>query len=160
MQDDIELHCVVAQKNKTNPALYREEYFKKGRLIKRVVGTEFYERLCKALLQYVFNRSDFQSAENIVVVLGALFTQDKQSFILKTLKQYLKANFNKPFEIYFHQSRADLNCQLADYCGWAVAIKWEREESRSYEIIKDKIKSEFDIFSAGTTVYYDYDIKK
>lgn len=154
LQYDIEVHSVVAQKNKANPSLYREEYYKKGKLIKRVVGADFYQRVCRTLLQYVFHRSDFQDVNKIVVVLGAIFTKEKQSFVLKTLKHYLKKRFEKPFEIYFHQAKADLNCQLADYCGWAIAIKWERGENRSFNLIQDKVKSEYEIFVKGDTEYY------
>ncbi len=60
----------------------------------------------------------------------------------------------KSFEIYFHQAKADINCQLADYCGWAVAIKWERNEMRSFGLIKDKVKSEYEIFKVGDKIYY------
>lgn len=156
LTDDIEVHAIVAQKNKVNPSLYREVYFKKDRRIERVVGADFYQRMSRTLLQYVFHRSDFKKADKIVVVLGAIFTKSKQSYILQTLKKYLKERFAKPFEVYFHQSRSDLNCQLADYFGWAIAIKWERGEQRSYILVADKIKSEFDIFKTGETSYYDY----
>ncbi|MGB2762740.1 MAG: DUF3800 domain-containing protein, partial [Minisyncoccales bacterium] len=154
MQDDIEIHSVIAQKNKANPSLYREEYYKKEKLIKRVVGADFYQRVCRTLLQYVFCRSDFQYVNKIVVVLGALFTKEKQSLVLKTLKHDLKEQFEKPFEIYFHQAKADINCQLADYCGWAIAIKWERDENRLFNLIQDKVKSEYEIFKSGDTEYY------
>lgn len=156
LSDDIEVHSIVAQKNKANPTLYKEEYFKKGRKVERIVGAEFYQRVCRTLLQYVFRRSNFKKANKIVVVLGSLFTRDKQSLILKTLKKYLKENFILPFEIYFHCSQADINCQFADYLGWAIAIKWERDEKRSYGLIKDKVKSEYEIFKKGETVYYPY----
>lgn len=156
LSDDIEVHSVVAEKNKANPTLYKEEYYKKGRKIERVVGAEFYQRVCRTLLQYVFRRSNFKKAAKIVVVLGSLFTRDKQSLILKTLKKYLKENFTLPFEIYFHCSQADINCQFADYLGWAIAIKWERDEKRSYNLIQNKVKSEYEIFKRGETIYYSY----
>ncbi|OGM01795.1 hypothetical protein A2115_03600 [Candidatus Woesebacteria bacterium GWA1_41_8] len=156
LSDDIEIHSVVAQKNKANPSLYKEEYFKKGKRIERIVGAEFYQRVCQTLLQYVFRRSNFQKATRIVVVLGSIFTRDRQSLILKTLKKYLKENFAMPFEIYFHSSQADLNCQYADYFGWAIAIRWERSELRSYILIKSKVKSEYEIFKRGETLYYQY----
>ena len=159
LKDDIEVHSVVAQKNKANPVLYKEEYLKKGRKIERVVGAEFYQRVCRTLLQYVFHRSNFKETDKIVAVLGAIFTKDKQSLILKTLKKYLKENFSMPFEIYFHSSEADLNCQIADYFGWAIAIKWERDEERPYKLIKNKVKSTFEIFKRGPTIYYNI-IKK
>lgn len=156
LKDDIEIHSVIAQKNKANPSLYIEEKVKKEGIARRVVGTEFYQRVCRCLLKYVFERTDMAKANKIVVVLGAIFTRDKQSFILKTLKKYLKEHSSATFEIFFHRSEADINCQIADYCGWAIAIKWERNEERSYMPIKDKLRSEFDIFRRGRAIYYDY----
>ena len=44
--------------------------------------------------------------------------------------------------------------QVADYCSWAIQRKWEREDLRSYDLIKDKIQSEYDLFSGGITFYY------
>lgn len=151
---DIEVHSVIARKNKANPVLYKEEYLKKGKRIKRVVGSEFYQRICRTLLQYVFRRSNFKGADKIIVVIGSIFTKDKQSLILRTLKKYLKENFSMPFEIYFHRSEADLNCQIVDYCGWAIYVKQERDEKRPYNLIKSKIKSEFEIFKRGKEIYY------
>jgi len=156
LKDDIEVHTVIAQKNKTNPVLYKEEYEKKGKKIVRIVGADFYHQVCKTLLQYVFRRSNFKGTDKIVVVLGSIFTRDKQSYILKALKKYLKENFAMPFEIYFHRSQADLNCQLADYFGWAIYVRQERSEKRPYNLIQSKIKSSFAIFSRGLTTYYDY----
>ena len=82
LKDEFEIHSVIAHKNKANPALYREEYQKRGKKIQRIVGAEFYQRNCRTLLQYVFNRPKFQQTEKIVVVLGSIFTREKQSLIL------------------------------------------------------------------------------
>ncbi|MBU2036642.1 DUF3800 domain-containing protein [Patescibacteria group bacterium] len=156
LKDDFEIHSVVAQKNKANSTLYIEEYKKRGKAIRRIVGAEFYQRACRTLLQYIFNRPNFQHADRIIVVLGAIFTKEKQSLICRTLKKYLKEKCLKSFEIYFHQAKADINCQIADYCGWAIAIKWERKEDRSFILINDKVKSEFEMFKSGNIEYYSY----
>jgi len=74
----------------------------------------------------------------------------------KSLKQYLKAKFAKPFHIYFHDTRSDINCQIADYCGWAIYVRAERAEPRPRKEIEDQIKSCFDVFSGGTNLYYAY----
>ncbi len=155
-KDDFEIHSVIAQKNKANPALYKEEYLKKGKTIRRIIGAEFYQRVCRTLLQYVFNRSKFKDVERIIVVLGSIFTRDKQELILKTLKKDLKERCLKSFETYFHQAKSDINCQLVDYCGWAIAIKWERGENRSFDLMQNKIKSEYEIFKVGDRTYYLY----
>ena len=44
--------------------------------------------------------------------------------------------------------------QVADYCSWAIFRKWERADTRAYEIISDKIGLENDLFSSGNTFYY------
>lgn len=154
--DDFEVDAIIAQKNKANPSLYTQL---DTRSDIRIVRSEerFYDKISQLLLQYIFRRhEDKDSIDRIVVVLGSLFTKKKRGYILKSLKQYLKTNFKKPFYIYFHSTAADINCQIADYCGWAVYVIAERNEKRPWAEIKDKIKSHFDVFARGTTVYYEY----
>jgi len=158
--DDFTIDCVLAQKNKTNPSLYIEHdarQKKDGGIEFKTVHLEekFYHRMSQTLLQYIFNRyQNFNAIDKIVVILGSLFTNKKRGYILKSLKQYLKLKFKKPFYIYFHKSCADINCQIADYCGWAVFVKTERDECRPSKTINKKIKSCFDIFERGDTEYY------
>lgn len=160
--DDFEIDCVVAQKNKTNPSFYIEyDAFQKedGSIASKTKHLEekFYRLVSQTLLQYIFNRyQNLSSIEKIVVVLGSIFTVNKRKYILKSLKQYLKPRFNRPFYIYFHKAEADINCQLADYCGWALYVNAERKESRPFQNLNGKIKSVFDIFARGTTEYYQY----
>lgn len=144
LQNKLEIHSVIAQKNKANPSLYDKN------------EAPFYQVICRTLLQYVFRGSVV--ADKIVVVLGALFTRKRQSFILQTLKEFFKKQFNKTFYIYFCPSSADLNCQIADYCSWAIYRKWESKgtDTRSYALVNHLIKSEFEVFSRGEEEYYDY----
>ena len=154
--DTYEVHAVVARKNKTNPALYSETYQKGNKTIQRITGIGLYKKLCECLLKYVFTGKSWK-VKRIVIVLGALFPRDKRKVLLQTLKHFLKKEFPQAsFEIYFHQTCADLNCQLADYCCWAISVKYERGETRPYRVIKPRIKSEFDIFKNGTGEYYEY----
>jgi len=151
-----EIHSIIARKNKANPVLYKENYMKGKNFIERVTGLGLYQKVCETLLQYVF-KGKGNKVEKIVIVLGSLFVGDKKKVLLQTLKHYLKNNFQGvPFEIYSHQSCADLNCQLADYCCWAIAVRAERGEKRPYDVIKAQIKSIFDIFKNGDKEYYKY----
>ncbi len=95
-----------------------------------------------------------KKAERIVVVLSSIFTKDKQAAITSTLKHYLRQHTNVPFHIYFRSNKTDINCQLADYCGWAIYIAWERSERRSLDLIRERVKSQFDIFASGRNIYY------
>ena len=175
--DGIEVDAIVAQKNKTNPSLYLQYEPFMGKPEKRDPFTDepnkdgwkeiklkpirseelFYDKISQMLLQYIFRRHENKGhSEKIVVVLGSLFTDKKRGYILKSLKRYLKKNFKKPFYVYFHSTATDINCQIADYCGWAVFVRVERGEKRPWAEIKDKIKSCFPVFKRGTTEYYEY----
>jgi len=54
----------------------------------------------------------------------------------------------------FCSSAVDPCVQVADYCAWAIQRKYERGDERSYDLIKDKITYEFDLWSRGDTHYY------
>lgn len=44
--------------------------------------------------------------------------------------------------------------QVADYCSWAIQRKWERGDSRSYALIAKHICSEYELWKAGSRLYY------
>lgn len=54
----------------------------------------------------------------------------------------------------FWSAASDPCLQVADYCTWAVQRKWEGGDARSYELIKDKVGSEFDLWQWGRKTYY------
>ena len=101
----------------------------------------FYRETTRILLYKIFKELKQKEVNNVVVVLGAIFTRDKQAQIQKVLKEYIKSNFSVQFEIYFHKSQSDINSQIADYFGWAIYVKFERGEFRPYRLIKSFIKS-------------------
>jgi hypothetical protein len=49
---------------------------------------------------------------------------------------------------------ADPCLQAADYCTWAIQRRWERNDTRSYDLIKDRIVHEFDMWAHGSTHHY------
>jgi hypothetical protein len=61
---------------------------------------------------------------------------------------------DKKWATNFCQSVADPCLQAADYCTWAIQRKWEREDERSYKLIKSHINHEVDMWSRGTTHHY------
>ncbi len=54
----------------------------------------------------------------------------------------------------FMPCHADPCLQVADYCAWAIQRKWERGDLRSYDIIKDRITYDYDLWQNGTAHYY------
>lgn len=149
-----EIHSVIAEKCKASPSLYNVIKMRRGKLCYEKDESRFYGVVCKALLRYVFRCPRFKHAKKIVVVLSSIWTNQRHESIRKALSLELKHQASVPFEIYFHANREDLNCQIADYCGWAIARKWERGDRRSYDLIRTKIKNEFDVFERGTIRHY------
>lgn len=49
---------------------------------------------------------------------------------------------------------ADTGLQVADYCCWALKRKWEDGDGQCYDLISDKLRSEFPAFERGNTHYY------
>lgn len=53
----------------------------------------------------------------------------------------------------FWPAASDPCLQIVDYCTWAIQRKWERSDSRSYDLIKDKVRSEFPAWQEGSDRY-------
>jgi hypothetical protein len=58
------------------------------------------------------------------------------------------------YRVAFWPMLSDPCLQVADYCTWAIQRKWERADTRSYDLIKHKVRSEYDVWRAGRTHYY------
>lgn len=54
----------------------------------------------------------------------------------------------------FRPSHCDPCLQVADYCAWAIQRKWERGDTRSYNLIKHMITREYDLWERGTKLHY------
>jgi hypothetical protein len=59
-----------------------------------------------------------------------------------------------PWTVDFRPSHCDPCLQLADYCAWAIQRKWERGDLRSYDLIKDRISYEYELWKYGTKLFY------
>lgn len=161
--DDIEIDCIVAEKRKANRSLYQTitlDSSGKGtfKLKKTSVEEVFYQQVCHTLLKYLLTRysrgKHGPSINKIVVTLDQALTNNKRGFVIKKIKAFVKETFDVVPYVYFHSMKADVNCQISDYCSWAIAVKWNRGETRPYDLIKTNIKNEFDIFRKGVTEFY------
>lgn len=58
------------------------------------------------------------------------------------------------FHTAFFSAVSDPCLQIADYVTWAVQRKWESNDSRSYDLIRHLVRSSFEPFAVGKTIYY------
>jgi hypothetical protein len=154
MPDKFHIHTIIAEKSKAHPSFYNKWILKKGQKVAVKNASRFYDLICRTLLKFIFASPRYRGAKRIAVVLSSIFTNAESQAIEGTLKSYLREHTKLPFTIFFKSNKADINCQIADYCGWAVFIKWERQELRSYNLIANRLHSEFEIFRLGNIHHY------
>jgi hypothetical protein len=54
----------------------------------------------------------------------------------------------------FRPAACDPCLQVADYCAWAIQRKWERADLRSYDLIRDRVTYEYELWRHGRALYY------
>jgi predicted transcriptional regulator len=90
----------------------------------------------------------------MVCVFSSIFNKTKQEALVGDLKIEIQGSLKIPYWIYFNGAKHDINSQIADYCCWAISIKWTRDEQRPYNLIKNLIFSEEEIFGIDGKDYY------
>lgn len=138
----IRIDSLIVEKRKTGPSLRAEE--------------RFYPEMMGYLLLYVIQGYDLSLFEKVIVFTDNIPIQRKKKAIEKAVKKLLakKLPDDVSYEIFHHASKSNYDLQIVDYCNWAIYRKWERGDCRSYDIIKDVVVSEFDLFRSGSRYYY------
>lgn len=143
--DNIQIDTLIVEKRKTLPAL--QATFK------------FYPEMIGYLLKYPLARKILNQypvdLDEVIVITDSLPVNKKRNLFEKTIKAVLKRELPTiHHRVMHHSSKSSMELQIADYCNWAIFRKWESGDSRSHNLIKGGIKSEFDIFQAGNKYYY------
>jgi hypothetical protein len=94
-------------------------------------------------------------ADRMFVVASSLGTKKKRGTFHEAVDDVVaQVSPCASHRVAFWPAASDPSLQVVDYCVWAIQRKWERDDRRSYDLIKDKIKSEFDVWSIGRRHYY------
>jgi uncharacterized protein DUF3800 len=136
------IDAVVVEKRKTHPSL------------RPVI--DFYPKMLSYLLDYALRKSDLRQTSEVIIVTDALPLNEKRKVFEKTIRSELKAKLPSgvPFRVMHHASKSCFGLQIADYCNWAIYRRWQKGDTRSYDLIRHGIRSEFDIFRTGATHFY------
>lgn len=97
-----------------------------------------------------------QQSEALVTTASLGTRKEKIAFqdaVADVMRQTKRA---KDWRTDFMPCHADPCLQVADYCAWAIQRKWESDgkDVRSYDLIKERITYEYDLWSKGTTHHY------
>jgi Protein of unknown function (DUF3800) len=91
----------------------------------------------------------------LLVVASALQVNRKKAVLGHAVRDVVQQVVEaRSYQTAFWPAQADPRLQVADYVTWAIQRKHERGDARSYELIRNKIASEFQPFRIGSTTYY------
>lgn len=141
--DRFMIDSIIVEKRKTSLHLQHDHGY-------------FYRRIFEILLRYVLERYEDQFCQ-IFLISDTIPIKRKRKEIEKSIKltiaHFLRGK-NIEYGIFHYASKSDINLQIVDYFNWAIFRKWARSDDRSYQIIKNAIYSEFDVFKFGEKFYY------
>jgi hypothetical protein len=139
----LRIDTLIVDKCKTGPALQDEQHF--------------YPRMLGYLLGYLLKNQQMTDVEEVIVITDTIPVRKKAKAIEKAVKTTLEHMLPEQvrYRVLHHASKSSFGLQVADYCNWAIFRKWEREDTRSYDLIRSRVLSEFDIFRTGQRNYYE-----
>ncbi len=140
--EGVRIDALVVEKRKTEPAFQPEE--------------AFYPRMIGILLKHILDHHDLGLFKEVLVITDAIPIRRKRGTIAKIIKTTLASQLplSARYRLIHHESKSNLDLQIADYCTWALYRKWNRGDTRSYQHIQPAVTSEVDIWRPGTTCYY------
>ena len=93
--------------------------------------------------------------DDLLVIAASIGTKQKERDFRYAVKDVVEQTAPaRNIQVNMWPAGIDPCLQVADYCCWAIQRKWERGDYRSYDLIKDRISSEFELFARGKTWYY------
>jgi len=140
-QQDFQVHATIMEKSKAQPQT-------------RVSEDRFYQYGWLYHLRYSGKLYRKHHPE-IHVTAATIGVKKKRITFEDAVRDVCKQTMSsKQWRTSFWPSQADPCLQMADYCTWAIQRKWETGCTRSYDLIKDKIVYEYDLWERGKTHYY------
>lgn len=94
----------------------------------------------------------------LLVTTASIGTRKEQAAFKDAVSDVMRqTNKTRKWKADFMPAHSDPCLQAADYCAWAIQRKWEspdQRDVRSYDLIKDRVTYEFDLWSHGTEHHY------
>jgi hypothetical protein len=139
---DFQIDATIMEKRKAQPQV-------------RATNASFYKYGWYYHFRSIAKRVFHQPTAELLITAASVGTRKQQAIFTSTVNDVVQqvATGNR-WSTYFCPSAADPCLQVADYCAWAIQKKWERNDFRSYDLIRHKIRREYDLWSHGTKTYY------
>lgn len=137
---DVQVDAVILEKAKAMPHI-------------RLTDERFYQHAWFYLMRHVTPRL---SCDELLVVTASLGNKKKkrEAFYEAVRDVMRQVGRRMTYKTACWDASSDACLQVADYCGWAIQRKWEAGDAGPHGRIASKIRSEYDLFARGTTLYY------
>ena len=109
----------------------------------------FYKTAWFLHFKHVAPRISATSTE-LLVIAAQIGTKKRRKSIRLAIEDVVDQSTMCKWEVAFWPAESDPCLQVADCCCWAIQRKYERSDTRSYDLIKDKTKTEFQPFGKDT----------
>lgn len=95
------------------------------------------------------------SADELMVVASSLQIKKKRGAVSDAVHDVItQVSPTTRYVTAFFRNDTDPCLQLADYAAWAIQRKLERNDSAWFDLIADNVKSVFEPWAVGKTLYY------
>jgi hypothetical protein len=119
----------------------------------RSTEEKFYQTAWYMHMKFVAPKIAMKGDE-LLVVSAALGTAKKRRVFHAAVTSVMKQVSGGSAQVAAWSDSSEPCLQVADYCAWAIQRKWERGDTRSYDLIKHHIRTEFDLFAPGCNYLY------
>jgi hypothetical protein len=138
---EFRVDATILEKCKAQPHLTADE-------------ARFYKTAWYLHFKYVAPRI-VRAGDELLLIAASLGTRKKRSAFHAAVRDVVSQTTpTTAFRTASWSASSDPCLWVADYCCWAIQRKWERGDDRSYVLIRNKIRSEFEPFRFSTATYY------
>lgn len=147
--EDFRIDATILEKSKADPLKLRPPAYKCGS-----VNIRFYQYAWYYHFRHV-GPGAAKGVDRLQVTAASIGTRKTRSVFNECLHDVVNQSLKRTkYRTNFWPAQIDPCLQVADYCCWAIQRKWEIGDNRSYDLISDKIATEFDLFKNGDKHYY------
>lgn len=140
-QHDFTIQATIMEKSKAQPQVRRS-------------NARFYQYGWYYHFRHGNQRIKNPGSELLITAASVATKRHQHAFtsaVNDVVQQTIRRN---EWQTMFCRSMADPCLQVADYCTWAIQRKWERDDTRSYDLVSDRITYEYDLWGRGTVHHY------
>lgn len=121
----------------------------------RSSDARFYKYAWYFHLSGVAPKMNLKATDQVVITTASVGTKKGQVTFSDAVNDVVRQRMLRgEYRTHFCSSASDPCLQIADYCTWAIQRKWERGDSRSYDLIAHLVNHEYEAWKHGMTHYY------